>query len=56
MRKTLKIDEDIVRVLQSEAQRMGRPYDEVVNAFLRKGIAETIEAARRPKVVRRFDA
>jgi hypothetical protein len=37
-RTTLTLDDDVADGLRREAQRAGRPYREVVNATLRRGL------------------
>lgn len=39
MRTTLTLDEDVAAKLKSEARRSGRPFRDVVNDFLRRGLA-----------------
>jgi hypothetical protein len=39
MRTTLTLDEDVATKLSSEARRSGRPFREVVNETLRRGLA-----------------
>jgi hypothetical protein len=43
VRTTLTLDEDVASKLKSEARRSGRTFREVVNDFLRRGLA-----SRRP--------
>ena len=39
MRTTLTLDEDIVAELETESRRAGRPFREIVNETLRRGLA-----------------
>jgi hypothetical protein len=45
MRTTLTLDDDVAAKLKSEARRAGRPFREVVNDTLRRGLL-----SRRPSV------
>lgn len=47
MRTTLTLDDDIAARLQAEARRTGKPFKEVVNAYLRLGLTQrrTMRAA-----------
>jgi hypothetical protein len=38
MRTTLTLDEDVAAKLKTEAQRAGRPFREIVNEMLRRGL------------------
>lgn len=59
-RTTLTLDDDVADGLRREAQRAGRPYREVVNATLRRGLqvpdevppfqVEAVDLGRRPGV------
>ena len=40
MRTTITLDEDVAARLQTEMRRTGRPFKEVVNEFLRVGLAQ----------------
>lgn len=40
MRTTLTLDEDVASRLKSEARKSGRPFKQVVNEALRKGLAK----------------
>lgn len=44
-RTTLTLDDDVADGLRREAQRAGRPYREVVNAALRRGLQMPADAA-----------
>lgn len=39
MRTTLTLDDDVAARLQAESRRAGRPFREVVNETLRRGLA-----------------
>jgi hypothetical protein len=39
MRTTLTLDEDVATKLKAESRRAGRPFREVVNETLRRGLA-----------------
>jgi len=47
MRTTLTLDEDVAAKLKAEARRAGRPFREVVNETLRRGLASRRGAAKR---------
>ncbi len=49
MRTTLTLDEDVAARLKSEARRTGRPFREVVNDLLRRGLASRRPAAGRER-------
>lgn len=44
-RTTLTLDDDVVDGLKREVQRAGRPYRDVVNATLRRGLQRPDDAA-----------
>jgi hypothetical protein len=46
MRTTLTLDDDVAAKLKAESQRSGRPFRDVVNDFLRRGLAS--KSARAP--------
>jgi plasmid stability protein len=48
MRTTLTLDDDVAAKLRAEARRSGRPFREVVNEALRRGLA-TRRSARSPE-------
>jgi hypothetical protein len=49
VRTTLTLDEDVAARLKAEARRKGRPFKEVVNDALRRGlVAERTLKARAP--------
>lgn len=47
MRTTLTLDEDVAAKLRAEARRAGRPFREVVNETLRRGLASRRFTAER---------
>ena len=46
MRTTLTLDDDVALKLKGEARRSGRPFRDVVNATLRRGLAARREMKR----------
>jgi hypothetical protein len=47
MRTTLTLDDDVAAKLKAESRRAGRPFREVVNEALRRGLASRrVTAAR----------
>lgn len=52
MRTTLTLDDDVAAKLRSQSRRTGRPFREVVNEALRRGLAtRPAGAPRTPFVV-----
>jgi hypothetical protein len=47
MRTTLTLDDDIATKLRTEARRAGRPFRDVVNETLRRGLATRRAASSR---------
>jgi hypothetical protein len=47
MRTTLTLDEDVAAKLRAESRRAGRPFREVVNETLRRGLASRRVARQR---------
>jgi hypothetical protein len=47
MRTTLILDDDVAAELKAESRRAGRPFREVVNEMLRRGLATRRDAAQR---------
>ncbi len=47
MRTTLTLDDDVAAKLKSESRRAGRPFRDVVNETLRRGLTERPPAASR---------
>ena len=48
MRTTLTLDEDVAAKLKAEARRAGRPFRDVVNEALRRGLARRSQSPRQP--------
>jgi hypothetical protein len=49
MRTTLTLDDDVAAKLKAESRRAGRPFREIVNETLRRGLAtRRITAQRQP--------
>ena len=46
MRTTLTLDDDVAARLKAESRRAGRPFREIVNETLRRGLASRRAAAR----------
>jgi hypothetical protein len=55
MRTTLTLDDDVAAKLKAEARRAGRPFRDVVNEALRRGLAGRGQAARQPFEVKPRD-
>ena len=47
MRTTLTLDEDVAAKLKTESRRTGRPFREVVNETLRRGLESRRATAQR---------
>ena len=47
MRTTLTLDDDVAAKLKSESKRAGRPFREIVNETLRRGLESRRAAAQR---------
>lgn len=47
MRTTLTLEEDVAARLRAEARRSGRPFKELVNECLRRGLAQRDRAPTR---------
>jgi len=47
MRTTLTLDEDVAAKLRAESRRAGRPFREIVNETLRRGLASRRAASSR---------
>src|SRR2546421_10926832 len=43
MRTTLTIDDDLAGILHRRAAELGKPFKEVVNSTLRKGLSENLK-------------
>ncbi|MDE2670090.1 MAG: hypothetical protein OXI51_10600 [Chloroflexota bacterium] len=48
MRTTLTLDEDIAAVLKARARRLGRPFKQVVNDALRRGLSNSSQEQEPP--------
>lgn len=55
MRTTLALDDDIAILLKKEARQTGTPFKQVVNRYLRRGIAASKQAPRKPFKVKPFN-
>jgi len=51
VRTTLSLDDDVARLLGKESRRSGASFKEVVNHFLRLGLAAAKRPTRKPFVV-----
>jgi hypothetical protein len=51
VRTTLTLDDDVASLLKKEARKSGETFKQVVNRFLRRGLAAK-EPARKPFVVK----
>jgi hypothetical protein len=47
MRTTLTLDDDVAAKLKAESRRAGRPFHEIVNDTLRRGLASRRATAQR---------
>ena len=47
MRTTLTLDDDVAAKLKAESQRAGRPFREIVNEMLRRGLENRRATAQR---------
>ena len=47
MRTTLTLDDDVAAKLKAESRRAGRPFREIVNETLRRGLTSRRVTARR---------
>lgn len=55
MRTTLTIDDDLAGILQRKARELDKPFKEVVNTALRKGLAENLSQKNLLVAVRPHD-
>jgi len=55
MRTTLTIDDDLAGILKRKARELDKPFREIVNTALRKGLAESETEAPHRVVVRPHD-
>lgn len=49
MRTTLTLDEDVAAKLKAEARRAGRPFRDVVNEALRRGLMRPPATEKQPR-------
>jgi hypothetical protein len=49
MRTTLTLDPDVARMLADEAHRLRKPFKQVVNDALRRGLSREVSQIRPPK-------
>ena len=49
MRTTLTLDSDVADYLREQAQLLGKPFKQVVNDTLRRGMSPGLREAPRPK-------
>jgi hypothetical protein len=47
MRTTLTLDDDVAAKLKTQAQRAGRPFREIVNEMLRRGLENRLTSSQR---------
>jgi hypothetical protein len=47
MRTTLTLDDDVAAKLKADSRRAGRPFREIVNEMLRRGLASQSNPTRR---------
>ncbi len=52
MRTTLTLDDDVANLLNKEVRKSGEPFKQVVNRFLRLGLTQARQPARKPFVVK----
>ena len=56
MRTTVTLDEDVAAKLKAESRRQARPFREVINETLRRGLADSrMPSGRQPFKVRARD-
>ena len=55
MRTTLTIDDDLAGILQRKARELDKPFKELVNTALRKGLAENLSQKKVKIAVRPHD-
>ena len=48
MRTTLTLDDDVAKLLEKELRRSGKPFKQVVNHFLRRGLTAPRQLPRKP--------
>jgi poly-D-alanine transfer protein DltD len=55
MRTTLTIDDDLAGILHRQSRELEKPFKEVVNTAIRKGLAENLKEKKHTVVVRPHD-
>jgi hypothetical protein len=55
MRTTLTIDDDLAGILRRKSRELEKPFKELVNTALRKGLAENLTEKKHAVVVRPHD-
>ncbi len=55
MRTTLTIDDDLAGILQRQSRELDKPFKELVNNALRKGLAENLTKPKHKITVRPHD-
>ena len=50
MRTTLTLDDDLAGILRDRSRELGKPFKEVVNLVIRKGLADIINPAEHKRV------
>jgi hypothetical protein len=55
MRTTLTIDDDLAGILQRKSRELDKPFKEIVNQALRKGLAENSTQKKHKIIVRPHD-
>jgi len=55
VRTTITLDDDVASLLNKEVRKSGEPFKQVVNRFLRLGLAAAKQPARKPFKVKPFD-
>ena len=55
MRTTLTIDDDLAGILQRKARELDKPFKEMVNTALRKGLEENLTEKKHKITVRPHD-
>lgn len=53
MRTTLTLDDDLAGILQRRSRELGKPFKEMINATLRRGLAEDLPSHDNPRVITR---
>jgi hypothetical protein len=52
VRTTLTLDDDVAALLNKEVRKSGEPFKQVVNRYLRLGLAASKQPPRKPFVVK----